>query len=201
MYQIIGVDGTRSEPLSLDALKALAASGGVEAGARVYDPVTGDEVPASQLLVGSNSMEAGQITSTNTYVEADLGARFLGLFLDGLIALPLGIMAGIPVVGLAGAPMLCCYFLSRDAFFAGQSIGKRTAKTRVICLDGSKIGFGQSVLRNITYLPYLALMIPVVGYILFAITGGLAGLADIVCVVATKRRIGDHLAKTMVVVA
>jgi uncharacterized RDD family membrane protein YckC len=134
-----------------------------------------------------------------TLTEADLGTRFLGLLIDGLIAIPLMIMAVIPVVGIVGAPLLTLYMLLRDYFFGGQSIGKKVMKERVVRVDGSPFTVGHSVLRNIVYAPMLLYMIPFIGMPISAPLMSLLGIAEIICVCTTKRRIGDFLAETQVV--
>ncbi len=212
MYQVIGLDGARSTPVGLDGLRELAARGGITGETMVFDPVTDRTVRAEELLSSESALtpsgpaSAGVVPTVpkpvvNATTEIGLGTRFVGLLIDNLLAFPLVWLALIPIIGLIGAPLLCAYYLSRDAFFGGQSVGKRVAKTRVVCLDGQKITYGQSVLRNITFLPAILLMIPVVGIVAFAVIGGIANLADIICVLSTKRRIGDHLAKSMVVSA
>ena len=129
----------------------------------------------------------------------DLGARFIGLLIDGLIGVPLHLLAIIPIVGIVMAPIAVGYWLSRDAFFGGQSIGKRVAKTRVIRLDGSPFTWAHSALRNIVYLPILALVIPFFGIPLSSALLGPCLLAELICVLLTQRRIGDYLANTQVV--
>jgi uncharacterized RDD family membrane protein YckC len=129
----------------------------------------------------------------------DLGARFIGLLIDSLIGFPLLALSIIPLVGIVMAPITVAYWLSRDAFFGGQSVGKRVGKTRVVRLDGSPFTWQHSALRNITYLPILALVIPVFGVVLGYGLLGPCTLADVICVLITQRRIGDFLANTQVV--
>jgi uncharacterized RDD family membrane protein YckC len=129
----------------------------------------------------------------------DLGARFVGLLIDALIAAPLHLLSFIPVVGIVMAPITVAYWLSRDAFFGGQSIGKRVAKTRVVRLDGQPFTWAQSALRSIVYVPILALVIPFFGIVISNALLFPCLLADLVCVLITQRRIGDFLANTQVV--
>ncbi len=74
-------------------------------------------------------------------------------------------------------------------------------------LDGSPFTWKHSALRNISYLPGSMLnmfriiwYVPLLGILASALVTFL-GLAEIVCVVATKRRMGDYIAKTIVVYA
>lgn len=134
----------------------------------------------------------------DSLVAADLGPRFLGWLIDGTVALPLVVFGAVPFIGIFVAPLLCLYWLFRDAFFGGQSIGKRVLGMRVVHLDGRPIRTGQSFLRNIIYLPLLILMIPYIGDVAGAVVAFCA-LLDGVFVLASRRRMGDRLAQTIVV--
>ena len=129
---------------------------------------------------------------------ADLGARFLGYLIDVLISMPLAGLAAIPIVGIFVAPLLCLYWLSRDSFFDGQSIGKRIVKTRVVRLNGAPITWGQSALRNLWSLPMILFMIPFMEEFVPAVVG-IFGTLDVILVLIAQRRLGDHLAQTIIV--
>ena len=131
-------------------------------------------------------------------VEADIGSRLLGYLIDLAIGLPLGFMAGVPFLGIIAAPLFCGYWLSRDSFFNGQSIGKRALKIRVVRLDGGPVGWGQSALRNLMYLWGILMMIPVVGDTAIGFLGACATI-DAIMVLISRRRVGDYLAGTMIV--
>ncbi len=105
----------------------------------------------------------------------------------------------IPVIGFVMAPLTVAYWLSRDSFFGGQSVGKRVGKTRVVRLDGSPFTWQQSALRNITYLPILLMVIPLLGIVIANALLTPCMIADVVCVLITQRRVGDFLANTQVV--
>ena len=76
--------------------------------------------------------------------------------------------------------VLLFYTLFADGMFVGQSIGKKLMKLYVVRSDTEEpCTYGRSVLRNITYL---------------------LGIFDFIFIFGpTKRRLGDRLAKTKVV--
>jgi uncharacterized RDD family membrane protein YckC len=131
-------------------------------------------------------------------IRPDLGPRFIGALIDGVIAIPLVWLAVIPLVNIIGAPVLTAYWLGRDYIFKGQSVGKKVAKTRVVKLDGSPFTLKDSVMRNISFAPYILMIIPVIG-VPFSGLAGLAQIVDLVLVVTSGNRMGDNLAKTQVV--
>jgi len=91
------------------------------------------------------------------------------------------------------------YYLFRDAFFPGQSIGKRIARIKVINVYGQNCSMLQSVLRNISMAPLILLPIPYVGpYVIMPIVL-IFGLVELFMVLTTGKRIMDGAAKTLVV--
>ena len=142
-----------------------------------------------------------------TLGEVDLNQRLGGLLLDDLFGLPAFALYFVPGMRLIGSVLSTIYWLSRDAFLDGQSFGKRIVKERVITLDGSRFTWKHSALRNISTVPgaiagILASMWPSPTMTMVSgAVGMVVGIAEIVCVVSTKRRIGDYLAKTKVVYA
>ena len=128
-----------------------------------------------------------------------MGARLGGYIIDVLISIPLILLAMIPFLGLLCAPLLALYWLSRDAFFGGQSLGKKAVGLKVVRLDGEPFNWGTSVQRNIVYLPLVLEAIPFGGVVIGAGLLGLINIIEIVLIVATQRRIGDNIAKTVVV--
>lgn len=257
MYQVIGMDGSTGEAVDLPTLKEMAGDGRLEPSTMVFDPISGQTLPAADMFVGENlfggavepTSEPAPISSASLYTPVtvaqepplstspvavvpeasqtpappppivavsinlpqsayptvavdsvpDLGQRFVGILIDGLIAMPLHALAIIPVVGIFMAPILVAYWLSRDAFFGGQSIGKRVAKTRVVRIDGMPFTWATSALRNITFVPLLGLMIPIFGIPLAHALFSPCQIADLICVLVSQRRIGDYLAQTQVV--
>ncbi len=113
--------------------------------------------------------------------------RFLGIFIDGIVAyiVPaiLAFVAGATEMAWlisVSYVVLIAYYLFRDALFGGQSIGKKVMKYKAVKEDGSSLAgdFGASAMRNIT------LFIP---------------LLDAILVLIDKPRLGDNIAKTKVV--
>lgn len=128
-----------------------------------------------------------------------LGSRFIGLFIDILIGIPFAIMAAVPFVGIIGAPLLCMYFVSRDALFGGQSVGKRVMGLRVIKSDGLPFTWADSARRNLIYFPMLFLMIPWVGHVIHSIIAAPLGLVELILILTGGQRIGDRMGNTYVV--
>ncbi|WP_343623557.1 RDD family protein [Flavobacterium lindanitolerans] len=113
--------------------------------------------------------------------------RFLGIFIDGIIAyIPMfvfsfiAVLAGIGIISYIGWLLGIGYYLLRDALPGGQSIGKKLIKYAAVKQDGSSLegDYATSATRNIT------LFIP---------------LLDAILVLIDKPRLGDDLAKTKVV--
>lgn len=138
--------------------------------------------------------------------KADLGKRFIGMLIDGLLA---GVVSLIPVVGgIIGA----AYILVRDGleldFMDRRSIGKKLIKLRPVRLDGQPMDMEHSLKRNIPLaigaVGSIFWIIPVLGWIL-AIVLGLIGLivaiveAIMVLTDPEGRRMGDKLAGTKVI--
>ena len=128
---------------------------------------------------------------------AGLGSRLGGFIIDVLIISPIALLSAIPIVGILFSLLYCLYMLSRDSN-GGRSFGKRMTRTRVVRLDGGEVGWGQSVLRNIVYTPILFFMIPIAGIPIGSGILSLVGFVEIIFVLTTKRRIGDHFANTVV---
>ena len=96
----------------------------------------------------------------------------------------------VPIVGI--------YFLARDFFFPGQSVGKRIAKLKVVSTNGRPLSVTQSALRNITAAPIVLLAIPYVAYVAMPVVL-LCVIGDGFMVMLQGKRIGDTLAFTSVV--
>jgi uncharacterized RDD family membrane protein YckC len=219
MYQIVGKDGQVYGPVNIEELKVWHAQGRFDRNTIVIDPITSQTGPAFQMLsdydilptpvppamaaapqavpLGMQAVPMGPISPLSPQAQPELGTRFLGMFVDSLVALPLAALSSVPVLGLIGAPLLCLYWLFRDSF-GGRSIGKRLTGTQVVRVNGRPIGAGQSVVRNLLYLPMLLLAIPVLGDVAWGIIAAFAILDDIL-VLAGRRRLGDHLAGVVVV--
>ncbi len=138
--------------------------------------------------------------ATMEVAPAALATRFLAFFIDALVSIPLQIVAAVPVVGIIGAPLLCAYWLSRDSFFRGQSLGKKLMGIRVVRTDSEPFTWTDSCKRNIIAFAILLEMLPFIGFIGLAVSL-LGSFADIVLVLATNLRIGDRIASTRVIAA
>lgn len=130
--------------------------------------------------------------STPKGVETDLVKRFLGAFIDGLVAA----VIAFAVLSITGSSFLyyltwAAVMLVRDSlpFLEGQSIGKKVMKTKAVKEDGSSLSgdWVTGATRNILMAVPLA---PVVeGFIILTRSGNKeAGL-----------RLGDDWAKTKVI--
>jgi uncharacterized RDD family membrane protein YckC len=128
-----------------------------------------------------------------------LGPRFLALLIDAACAIPLVFMAVVPLIGIIGAPLLCAYWISRDSFFGGQSIGKKALGLKVIKPDGSPFTWADSVKRNIVYFGYLVLTIPWVGIFLNLLVNVPLAIVELVMVLTNGQRLGDRQGGTYVV--
>lgn len=157
--------------------------------------------------------------ATQTYTKASIGRRFLAWVIDGFIELlfitPLviwiikmiiiaednsyssdyqeaRIMIGILLMVLLYIVLSIAaitYFLLKDGFKGGQSVGKRVMGLKVISLDtGTDCDYKTSLIRNVLYI--LVGLIPIVGQLLDPI---------MICVREDGRRVGDLVANTVVV--
>jgi uncharacterized RDD family membrane protein YckC len=151
--------------------------------------------PHSQLIYQNNSGIPG------AYQRGDysLGSRLAGYLIDVLIAIPLMIIAVIPLIGIIGAPLLCLYLVSRDALLGGQSVGKRVAGVRVIRSDGMQFTWSDSIKRNIIYFIPVFLMIPWIGHIATGVLSVPFGLIELILIISGGQRIGDRIGNTYVV--
>ncbi|HWA84498.1 MAG TPA: RDD family protein [Fimbriimonadaceae bacterium] len=95
-------------------------------------------------------------------------------------------------------PASALYFLFRDAFFPGQSIGKRIAGLKVVTATGNPPAPLASVKRNLWATPILFLAMPGLGYLALALIL-LAFPIDSFLVLTQGKRFGDTLAGTTVV--
>src|SRR5262249_8706366 len=118
-----------------------------------WDFATGT-MQVSYLSYANNEHVAG-------YELASLGDRFLGQFLDSLIAVGVVILTVIvssflnesfaAIFFAIGLILALLYILLADGLAGGQSYGKRATKTAVVTLNtGEACTFGKSFLRNVT---------------------------------------------------
>ncbi|MCG6963533.1 MAG: RDD family protein [Acidobacteria bacterium] len=132
--------------------------------------------------------------------KADLGKRFVGILIDGVLAMIVGF---IPVVGgLIGA----AYMLVRDGleidFMDRRSLGKKLVKLRPVRLDGQPMDITASVKRNIPFaIGPLIMVIPVLGWVIGPVVALIIGIIEVILVVTDDegRRMGDKFAETKVI--
>jgi uncharacterized RDD family membrane protein YckC len=157
----------------------------------------------------------GGVALPGELAAASAGSRLGAVFVDGLLFLPAGIVAGIiafvmrpptgqpspapgmgAIVGgvLAGLYVLALAIVQIVMLSTrGQTIGKRAMKVRVVKLDGSAPGFVHAVLLRVI-VNALPSAIPLIG--------SLYGLIDILFIFRADRRcIHDLIAGTRVVIA
>jgi hypothetical protein len=128
--------------------------------------------------------------------------RWLAYFLD---CLPMGIIGAIgviPVVGnILGGLLGIFYMLFRDTFgSSGASIGKQVVGNAIVTSSGMVPTRKELVMRNVPLaIPYLFLMIPLVGPIVCLIVGIPVFLTEHIMALLTGLRVGDRIAGTRVV--
>jgi len=125
-----------------------------------------------------------------------VGERVVAQVLDwvAITALSVAAAVGLASVGVLGrnGPVLVlllagfCYNAGLEAFWGGQTVGKRVLDIRVRSRHGGEASLGQTVLRNVP-----ALVSP--GLLLYAVA--LLSIATD----REKRRLFDRLADTVVV--
>jgi uncharacterized RDD family membrane protein YckC len=227
MYQVIGSDGQVYGPVDVSTLKEWASRQRLLPQTMMIDPISGQTLPAAQVLANHDVFPASapplgmpmvavptQVTaaatwdgsgtfaqSGNVVADAALGARFCAFLIDLILSVPLAALGAIPVVGFLFAPLLCLYWLSRDSFFGGQSVGKRVLGLRAVREDGQPFTWGDSAKRNIVYIGLLLEAIPIAGPVLFGTILALTGLLEFALVLFTGRRLGDRLGGTRVAAA
>jgi uncharacterized RDD family membrane protein YckC len=119
--------------------------------------------------------------------------RFLAYFIDVFLC---GIVGLIPVLGGIAATV---YMLVRDGLFSGQSVGKKIVGLKVE-KDGTPAAFADSVKRNlILALPDVLLIVPVAGFVLYAVAISIVTIIETLFVLLNGRRLGDKFAGTQVV--
>ena len=186
----------------------------------LYCPNCGKEVLAATKFCASCGAELQRAPLATTpspgYVPpsplADLGSRIVAGIIDyiiiGVVAIVLAILLLVPTViteafmmsrfrlglfrGMFGIVVIMWFlWLAYFTYFegtSGQTIGKRVSKIKVMKENGSRCDLSSALVRNILrivdHLPFLYLL----GIILIAAT-------------EKKQRLGDMLAKTIVVKA
>lgn len=152
----------------------------------------------------------GAPATAGAFTLADRGTRLVAVLLDGLVALPGGLIMGIGMIGMRGGKepgagmgigmgIAGLYFIALAIYqiyllaTRGQTLGKRWMKVKIVKVDGSSPGFVGAVLLRafvngiICAVPYL---------------GSIYALVDILFIFREDRRcIHDLIAGTRVVSA
>jgi uncharacterized RDD family membrane protein YckC len=146
-------------------------------------------------------MEANPVYSPQYQAQPQLqyvgvGMRFLALLIDGIILgiigavlgvifrLTLGTSAGTTVASSIGSIIGIVYFFWLEAT-QGATLGKRMLGLRIVKIDGSPIGWSESIIRNLLRI-IDGLFVYLVGAILIWTS-------------PQRQRLGDRVAKTVVV--
>lgn len=127
--------------------------------------------------------------------RAGLHLRAIAKVLDFII-----IAAVAEVIPRAGFFAGLAYLLIGDGLFQGRSLGKKLIGLKVISIDTEKpCSFRDSVLRNSVFgIGYLLFKIPLFGWIFIVIIS----LFEFIILLGSKekRRLGDEIAKTKVII-
>jgi uncharacterized RDD family membrane protein YckC len=136
--------------------------------------------------------------SAPAYPPATAVDRIVATFIDGLIAIPIGLIGIIPIVGqIVSGVALGCYWLFRDA--KGFSIGKKVMKLQVISKNGGPATPDQMTKRNIPLcIGAFLSAIPIIGWFL-GIVQALALIIELIFLLTKGERYGDQMASTTVV--
>ncbi len=127
------------------------------------------------------------------------GTRAAGYLIDLLPAFLLVLFALIPFVGSVIAGLLLTpYWLFRDV--AGASPGKLLLGTKIVGPGGQPTPTSARIIRNVPLAigPFL-LIIPLLGYVLAPVAGGIVILVETILIITQGERLGDKLAGTRVV--
>ncbi len=130
---------------------------------------------------------------------APAGRRIAAYLLDFVIALVIGVVALIPIIGqFVGGLLLTSFWLFRDV--NGGSPGKMATGLIVVNRTGGPSTVKQRILRNVPFAISIApLIIPIVGYEVAAVLQLLALFSEIAMVLFTGERLTDRLVGTKVV--
>jgi uncharacterized RDD family membrane protein YckC len=126
------------------------------------------------------------------------GRRVIAFFIDVIPLRMLAIVHLLPIIGWIFYGFAhACYWLLRD--YTGSSLGKMALGSYVTREDGSPASTQQRILRNVTLaIPGVIGMIPVIGIVFEVFFAALIFGIEAVLLLATGRRLGDHIAGTTV---
>ncbi len=129
--------------------------------------------------------------------KVDLMSRFLAALIDGVLSSVVSMV--IPVLG---GILATVYMLGKDGLFDGRSVGKKVLNIQVVTETGQPADYTVSAKRNAIFaVPYVIMIIPVLGWAIAPIVGLSLAIIETVLVFSdTKgRRLGDKWAGTQVI--
>lgn len=131
---------------------------------------------------------------TNNAKISNIFFRAIGKLIDLVIVLIIWNIFSNPGL-LVGS----LYLLISDGLFKGKSIGKKIMRLKVINLENrNPADFRDSVIRNLLLsISVLLLKIPIIGWMIFFIVYAIEFI--IIIGDSESRRVGDYLAKTVVI--
>lgn len=138
--------------------------------------------------------------SSTMDVSAPAGTRVSAVLIDLLPTFLVVPIIWIPIFGqIIGGFLLFAYWLLRDMF--GRSLGKKAMGLKIQNSVGDPPSTGSLIMRNLPFgICYLLSMIPFVGYMFL---GGafIVDLIELILVLTNNERMGDRIAKTVVIKA
>jgi uncharacterized RDD family membrane protein YckC len=181
-------------------MAACVSCGGLLASDEIFCGKCGtrSQVSTASGLSPNRETASGPVTTTNV-ILADKGVRVAGYLIDVLPTLLLALVAWIPIVGIIFMGLvLVPYWLLRDV--TGGSLGKLLLGLKVVARDGSPATVGARILRNVPLIlgPACAI-VPFLGYIFTIPVSGTVILIEGIMLLSQGERLGDRLAKTIVV--
>lgn len=153
---------------------------------------------------GSPGVEAGDTSATLAYQS--VGVRFVAQVIDGVVGLVVFLVVGLRFADafggrtetgfeLSGGPALSlmlvmflfwvAYFALQEAYWNGQTLGKKLVGIRVVTEEGQPIDLQASVVRNVLRI--------VDGFAVYLVA------AVLVWTSSRRQRLGDRVARTVVV--
>ncbi|MFL6247179.1 MAG: RDD family protein [Thermoanaerobaculia bacterium] len=206
---IVDREGTRFPAADIDTLRQWATAGNVSATDQVWSPVRGEwaraqDIPEiSELLVRSSlpvpSAGTSVVAGAGSGERASVSLRAVAYLLDVLPALPIALIAFIPLIGhiIAGC-LLGLYWLYRDA--KNYSLGKNTLGLKVVDLNGAQPTARALVRRQLPLgLAGFITAIPLLGIFAGPVAAFIAVAGNALLLMTEGYSIGDKLAGTTVV--
>jgi len=152
------------------------------------------------VAVTSTGAATGTVTGAGGYVLASRGLRIGAFAIDMVIGFLISLLGAIPFINVLIAVILVLYWLFRDQ--SGASVGKRLLGLKVLSKSGHPATKSQLMIRNLPFVIVSLLeVIPGFGFLAENAVDLLLYLIELILVLATRNRLGDRIAGTMVVKA